>query len=148
MDLEKTTQWAETLRAAAHPVRLMILGELLEGPRCVTAIRELLGARQPNVSQHLSVLKRSGLVAFSREGAFRCYYLPRPAQVRAIFSLLGRDYPTASLAQVKKRFRLARDRKARGQQKAVSSLFTVGRPPGARLPAGLPGGRPRVVDRR
>ena len=30
----------------------------------------------------------------------------------------------------------------------ASSLFTVGRPPGARLPAGLPGGRPRVVERR
>jgi len=112
VDLTRTPEWAETLRAAAHPVRLMILAELLEGPRCVTAIRELLKARQPNVSQHLLVLKHSGLVAFSREGAFRCYYLPKPAQIRAIFRLLERDYPTASLEAIGKKFRRAQNRKA------------------------------------
>ena len=114
------SEWAETIRAAAHPVRLMILGQLLEGPRCVTAIRELLHARQPNVSQHLSVLKQGGLVAFSREGAFRCYYLPRPAQVRAIFRLLERDYPAASLDDVRKEFHRAQDRRA-GQERSMSS---------------------------
>lgn len=113
VDSKKASEWAETLRAAAHPVRLMILAELLEGPRCVTAIRELLEARQPNVSQHLSVLKHSGLVAFSREGAFRCYYLPKPAQVRAIFRLLEKDYPTASLEKIRKKFRRAQDQEAR-----------------------------------
>jgi len=69
VDFERTSQWAETLRAAAHPVRLMILAELLEGSKCVTDIRELLKARQTNVSQHLSALEYTGLVAFSREGA-------------------------------------------------------------------------------
>ena len=108
MDLEKTSEWAETLRAAAHPIRLMILAELLEGPTCVTDIRELLKARQPNVSQHLSVLKHAGLVAFSRDGAFRCYYLPKPGQVRAIFRLLEKDYPMVSPAQARKKFRRRR----------------------------------------
>jgi len=106
MNYEKASKWAETLRAAAHPVRLMILAELLEGPRCVTAIRELLEARQPNVSQHLLVLKHSDLVAFSREGAFRCYYLPKPAQVRAIFRMLEKDYPTVSSEKkIREKFR-------------------------------------------
>jgi len=113
VNFKKASQWAETLRAAAHPVRLMILAELLEGPRCVTAIRQLLKARQPNVSQHLSVLKHSDLVAFSREGAFRCYYLPKPAQVRAIFRLLEKDYPMASLGGIREKFRRAHDREAR-----------------------------------
>ena len=113
MDIEKASEWAETLRAAAHPVRLMILAELLDGPRCVTAIRELLEVRQPNVSQHLSVLKHSGLVAFSRQGAFRCYYLPKPAQVKAIFRLLEKEYPAASLEEITKKFRRARAREAR-----------------------------------
>jgi len=112
MDSFKASEWAETLKATAHPVRLMILAELLEGPRCVMAIRELLKARQPNVSQHLSVLKHSGLVAFSREGAFRCYYLPKPAQVRSIFRLLEKDYQAASLTEIRKKFRRAHDRKA------------------------------------
>jgi DNA-binding transcriptional ArsR family regulator len=113
VDFERTSEWAETLRAAAHPVRLMILAELLEGPKCVTDIRELLKARQPNVSQHLSVLKHAGLVTFSRDGAFRCYYLPRPGQVRAVFKLLQRDYPTVSPSEVRKKFRRTQDRRAR-----------------------------------
>lgn len=114
MDFQKTSEWAETLRAVAHPVRLMILAELLEGPKCVTAIRELLKARQPNVSQHLLVLKHGGLVAFTRDGAFRCYYLPKPSQVRAIFRLLESDYPKVSSKDVGKKFRRARGRKADG----------------------------------
>ena len=113
MDLKRISEWVEVLSAAAHPVRLMILAELLEGPRCVTAIRELLKARQPNVSQHLLVLKHGGLVAFSREGAFRCYYLPKPAQVRAIFRLLEKDYPTVSLEEIRNKFRRTQDQKAR-----------------------------------
>ncbi|KPK50593.1 MAG: hypothetical protein AMK72_01775 [Planctomycetes bacterium SM23_25] len=113
MDSSKASEWAETLRAAAHPVRLMILAELLEGPKCVTAIRELLNARQPNVSQHLSILKHSGLVAFGREGPFRCYYLRRPAQVRAMFRLLESDYPTVSSEGIRRKFRRAQDRRAR-----------------------------------
>lgn len=117
VDLEKTSEWAETLRGAAYPVRLMILRELLAGPRCVTAICDLLAVRQPNVSQHLSVLKHSGLVAFSRQGAFRCYYLPKPAQVRAIFSLLEKDYPTVSLEEIKGKFRRPQELEARRWQK-------------------------------
>jgi len=113
MDAEKASEWAETLRAAGHPVRLMVLAQLLEGAKCVTDIRELLRARQPSVSQHLSVLKHAGLVAFTRDGAFRCYYLPKPGQVRALFRLLQREYPAVSRAEVQKKFRRARDRKVR-----------------------------------
>lgn len=114
MDFQKTSGWAEMLKAVAHPVRLMILGELLEGPKCVTVIRDLLKVRQPNVSQHLSVLKHGGLVAFTRDGAFRCYYLPRPALVRAIFRLLESDYSTVRPKDVRKKLRRAPARKAGG----------------------------------
>jgi ArsR family transcriptional regulator len=113
VNIESASGWAETLRAAGHPVRLMILAELLEGPKCVTDIRELLEARQPNISQHLSVLKHAGLVAFSPDGAFRCYYLPKPGQVRAIFRLLEKGYPTVNPAAVRKKFRRAQEQKAR-----------------------------------
>jgi len=112
MNSHEASEWAETLRAAAHPVRMLILAQLLQGPKCVKAIRELLDARQPNVSQHLSTLKHSGLVAFSQHGAFRCYYLPKPGKVRAIFRALQRDYATVSLEEVRKKFRPVRDRKA------------------------------------
>jgi DNA-binding transcriptional ArsR family regulator len=112
-DFGKIPDWAEMLKAVAHPVRLMILAELLEGPKCVTAIRDLLKVRQPNISQHLLVLKHGGLVSFNRDGAFRCYYLPRPAQVRAIFRLLESDFPTVNSDEVRKKFRRAQHQKAR-----------------------------------
>ena len=119
MDFHKTSEWAEMLAAAAHPVRLMILAELLEGPKCVTTIRELLEARQPNVSQ---VLKHSGLVAFIQDGAFRCYYLLRPAQVKAIFRLLESDYPTVGEEEIQRKFHRVRQRKAAGQKKSPPGL--------------------------
>jgi len=88
-------EWAELLKAVAHPVRLAILAEMLHGPKCVTHIRELLAVRQPNVSQHLTTLRHSGLVAFYRDGSRRCYFLARPALVEALFEFLGADYPVA-----------------------------------------------------
>ena len=93
MDSEQMTEGAELLKAVAHPVRLLILGALREGPRCVTHIHELLDVRQPNVSQHLAVLRRCGVVASYRSGARRCYYLPRPALVEALFAVVEGDYP-------------------------------------------------------
>lgn len=44
----------EVLKAMAHPVRIMIIDELLRNPRCFTAIHEILDVRQPNISQHLT----------------------------------------------------------------------------------------------
>ena len=62
---------SDLLRAMAHPVRLMIMDELLSNPRCVTAMHEILDVRQPNISQHLTILKNSGIVASDRDGSYR-----------------------------------------------------------------------------
>jgi ArsR family transcriptional regulator len=84
---------AETLKALAHPTRLMILQELLEGTKCVTDMEELLPARQANISQHLAVLRNAKLVDFAQDGALRCYYLARPKLVRDLLRLMSRDEP-------------------------------------------------------
>jgi DNA-binding transcriptional ArsR family regulator len=91
---------ATLLKAFAHPVRLMILDELLRNPRCVTAIREILDVRQPNISQHLTVLRSCGVVASRQEGAYRCYYLPRPGLVKAVFDALSGDWPAVSTEDI------------------------------------------------
>jgi ArsR family transcriptional regulator len=69
----------------------MILEELMNGTKCVSDIRDLLDVPQPNVSQHLAVLKEHGLVAARKDGVSRCYYLARPGLVRGLFEALGRD---------------------------------------------------------
>ena len=59
---------AEVLKAMADPTRLKILHSLHYGERCVSDILEVVGGSQANVSKHLSVLKRAGLVDCRREG--------------------------------------------------------------------------------
>ena len=85
---EQAVTWAGVLKAFAHPTRLMILRQLLGGTTCVTAMTELLDRPQPNVSQHLTALRESGLVGCYREGVSRCYYLARPELVRGLLDLL------------------------------------------------------------
>ena len=59
---------AEILRAMSHPARLQILQLLRNGERCVCEIEPALGLRQPNVSQHLAILRSAGLVVSRRDG--------------------------------------------------------------------------------
>ena len=88
--------WSQRLKVFGHPTRLMILGELLKGGKCVNDMSELLDRPQPNVSQHLMALRESGLVGFSRDGVSRCYFLARPDLVRGLFDLLERENRSGS----------------------------------------------------
>jgi ArsR family transcriptional regulator len=56
------------LKALADPTRLKILECLKNGERCICEIIPYTGKSQPNVSQHLKVLKNAGLVDERREG--------------------------------------------------------------------------------
>jgi ArsR family transcriptional regulator len=93
MDTLNLRERAELLRQLGHPVRLAILEELMKGGKCVTDIRDLLEVPQPNVSQHLTVLRQQRIVDFSEDGKLRCYYLRRPALVRALFGFISGEYP-------------------------------------------------------
>ncbi len=59
---------AEVFKAMADPTRLKVLHTLHEGELCVSAILDLVGGSQANVSKHLAVLKRAGLVDSRRDG--------------------------------------------------------------------------------
>jgi len=61
------TIW-EKFGALASPVRLKILLALKEKPMCVCELSEHLSERQPLISQHLAILKNSGLVEAKRMG--------------------------------------------------------------------------------
>jgi len=88
---DQASAWSQLLKVFGHPTRLMILGELLKGGKCVNDMSELLDRPQPNVSQHLMALRESGLVGFSRDGVSRCYFLARPDLVRGLFNLLEQE---------------------------------------------------------
>lgn len=66
---------SELLKTLAAPVRLAILVELDQGPRCVHELVEILEVSQPLVSQHLRVLRSARLVESERRGREVTYSL-------------------------------------------------------------------------
>lgn len=81
----------ELLRAIAHPVRIKILEELIKGVKCVSDFEEFLEISQPNVSQHLSILRQFEVIDYYMDGRLRCYFLRDPI-VPDIIEILRRDY--------------------------------------------------------
>jgi DNA-binding transcriptional ArsR family regulator len=59
---------AERLRLLADATRLRILNVLRQGESTVVAIVDRVGASQPNVSRHLALLLRAGIVTRRPEG--------------------------------------------------------------------------------
>jgi len=63
----------------AEPTRRHILDLLLQRPRSVGELVELLGRSQPGTSKHLRVLRDAGLVRVRRDAQRRLYELaPEP----------------------------------------------------------------------
>jgi len=93
---------AAILKAIAHPVRLKILKQLMKGPSCVQKVNELLELSQPNLSQHLAALKKSGLVDCRVDGVRRCYFLCRPTLAINLLELLEQDHRYMVCEEVKK----------------------------------------------
>ena len=79
---------AQIFKALGHPSRLKIVEKLIDGEKCVLEIRELIVGSQPNISQHLNILKYSGIVDYRRDGKLRCYYLCEPDRIKSIIGCM------------------------------------------------------------
>jgi ArsR family transcriptional regulator len=86
---EITTLQAEVLKTLASPRRLDIIHRLAQGPCEVGRLAEELGATQPNISQHLSVLRAAGIVDAERDGREVRYTLADPDVVVACNIMRG-----------------------------------------------------------
>ena len=86
---EITLLQADVLRVIASPRRLEILHRLAESPCEVGRLAAELGASQPNVSQHLAVLRTAGLVDAERDGREVRYRLADPDVVVACGIMRG-----------------------------------------------------------
>ena len=64
------------LKALGEPMRLRIYQSLLERKHCVRSLSKKLGVTEPAISQHLKVMKDSGLVYGEKYG-YHTHYLPR-----------------------------------------------------------------------
>ena len=81
----------ELLKIIAHPARLKILEELVDGVKCVSDFGESLDISQPNVSQHLKLLRSHQLVDYFIDGRLKCYFLKEPL-IPDLIELLKKAY--------------------------------------------------------
>jgi DNA-binding transcriptional ArsR family regulator len=82
------------LKALAHPIRFEIVKYLLDQPLCVCELKEHLAFSQPNLSQHLRVLKEAGIVDSEKVGTQIHYHIALPGIVDLvkIVEELGSEY--------------------------------------------------------
>lgn len=58
----------DIFKALADPTRLKILECIKNGEKCICEVIPYTGKSQPNVSQHLKVLKSAGIVDERKDG--------------------------------------------------------------------------------
>jgi DNA-binding transcriptional ArsR family regulator len=80
---------AELLKALANEHRLLVLCQLVTGEKSVGELEQLLGLRQPHLSQHLMRLREDGLVETRRESRQIFYRLASPEASEVLNVLYG-----------------------------------------------------------
>ena len=69
---------ADVIAVAGHPIRLAVIDFLKDGEQCVCDIAEFVGAKRSNVSRHLGVLLKAGVVSQRKDGLKMMYGLSTP----------------------------------------------------------------------
>jgi DNA-binding transcriptional ArsR family regulator len=64
---------ARRFRALSEPTRIKLLDRLREGEATVLELTALIGTSEQNISKHLGVLNRAGIVARHKRGNFSHY---------------------------------------------------------------------------
>lgn len=75
---------ADFLKILGHPSRIKILKILASGEKCVCDLIPALELEQSNLSQHLSALKRIGVIASRKEGTKVLYRVLYPSVLTTI----------------------------------------------------------------
>ena len=78
-------------RALSHPARVKLVEDLMERECCVGEMQKCLSISQPNVSQHLKVLKDAGIIRGRREKTRICYTIADKTVQKALMLFLKGD---------------------------------------------------------
>lgn len=78
LDDRALEQVADYFRALSEPLRLKLLNALRDGPLNVGDLTTLLGCSQANVSKHLALLAKMGLVSRESKGTSVYYQIADP----------------------------------------------------------------------
>lgn len=77
---------AEILKAIAQETRLSILELLRDGERCVCEIFPAINQEQSNVSRHLNMMQKAGILTRRKDG-LRIFYAVKHPEVLEIIDL-------------------------------------------------------------
>ncbi len=86
---DDSDEMARIFKALAHPARVRLLRRLLDEECCVSEVERCLRISQPNVSQHLRILREAGLIRGSRRRTKICYRIA-DERVRAVLELFAK----------------------------------------------------------
>ncbi len=87
IDFEKES---ELLKALSNPLRLKMVGLLMNDECCVTDITNSLGISQSTSSQHLKILKSLGIIYPKKYGNKTCYIVVNQEIVQIISILINK----------------------------------------------------------
>jgi DNA-binding transcriptional ArsR family regulator len=104
----RDVQTERLAKALGDPLRVRILERLIDGPGTVTDLVTFTGSGQPNVSNHLAILREAGLVRATRTGRQMHYELAGPETAHLVEALmtiggpLGRPAPPSPIAEARR----------------------------------------------
>jgi DNA-binding transcriptional ArsR family regulator len=82
-NIEVLNLQAELCKSLSDAKRLRIIQELREGERSVGELAEILGIKQSNTSQHLTLLRKIGIISPRKAGRTVYYRLVTPKIAQA-----------------------------------------------------------------
>ena len=85
---------AELFAVLSTPIRLRIISELCQGEKNVGQLLDRIDVAQPNMSQHLNIMYRAGLLGKRRQGAQMFYRIADESVVmvcRAVCTQVAMD---------------------------------------------------------
>lgn len=80
----------EALRALAHPARRAMIRLTSKAEVPATELAQLLGIAPATASEHLKVLRKTGLVRLTATGTWR-HYRAEPHRVESVLDAVTRD---------------------------------------------------------
>ena len=88
-DRRRSELQADVLKALAHPIRLSIINFLAEEEKCVCHIVDHVGTSPSNISKHLGIMKKAGILSDRKEGLSVYYRLNMPCALKFFDCIQG-----------------------------------------------------------
>ena len=84
---QRASEVSALMKLLAHPARLLVACELMEGERTVSMIEQRTGVRQPNLSRDLARMRSAGIVT-TRRTAKHVHYSLTDERIKVLVSAL------------------------------------------------------------